>query len=154
MTSTLVVRKCALSEVVDAPNFPELAAEYAAESAMIGMPSPTTKIELYRQLEEHGALQPFGAFDGDKPVGFIGILHSVVPHYGVGVAISESFFVAKDYRAHGTALKLVRLAEAHAAALGSPGLLITGPVGGAAVTWLDKQQDYEPASLSFFKRFL
>lgn len=153
MTSTLVVRKCALTEVVDAPNFPELAAEYAAESAMAGMPAPDTKIDTYRQLEAAGALQAFGAFLDAVPIGFIGVLHHVIPHYGVGVAISESFFVAAAHRHTGAANKLLAMAEEHALALGSPGLLISAPAGGSLVSWMRMRMDYRLASLAFFKRF-
>lgn len=154
MTQTLDVRKCALTEIVDSSIFPQLAAEYAMESAMEGMPAPDTKLELYRQLEAVGALQSFGAFLGDMPVGFIGVLHHVIPHYGVGVAITESFFVAEAYRRTGAGDKLLTLAEDHARALGSPGLLVSAPANfRSAATWMNMKKDYKVASLAFFKRF-
>lgn len=152
MTQTLVVRKCTLSEVVDAPNFPELAAEYAAESAMAGMPSPVAKIDIYRQLEAAGAFQAFGAFIDDQPIGFIGILYHIIPHYGVGVAISESYFVSREHRPIRAGGQLLVLAEEYAKEIKSPGLLITAPYGSPAALWLMMKSDYSTASVSFFKR--
>lgn len=149
----LIVRKCTLAEVVDAPAFPLLAEAYAFECAMEGMPSPLTKMALYRQLEDAGVLQPFGAFIGDELIGFIGILYHTIPHYGVGVAVSESFFVSPARRASGAGLKLLAMAEEHAKALGSPGLLVSAPNGSALEEVLDGMDSYKLASFAFFKRF-
>lgn len=148
----LTVRKCALSEVVDAPNFLDLAHEYADECAMSGMPSPVAKLPLYRQLEDAGALTSFGAWEGSTLIGFLGVLFSVVPHYSTGLAVSESFFVAKAHRSTGAGMKLKALAEDHAGEIGSPGLMLSAPWGSqfAAVLF---GSEYKPVSLAFFKEF-
>lgn len=153
MSNTLVVKKCALTEVVDAPEFATLVADYATESAMAGMPPTNAKIPLYRQLEAAGALTAFGAFVDGKLVGFIGVLYSTLPHYGIGLAVSESYFVAKEHRTTGAGLKLKSIAEEHAREIGSPGFLITAPYGGGLDFVLAACSDYNLASRAYFKRF-
>jgi len=128
MTNTLIVRKCTLSEVVDAPNFPELAAEYEAESATPGLPSPVPNIPLYRQLEDAGALTVFGAWLADTLIGFMGLLYHEVPRYNTRLAVCETYFVTQPHRRSGAGLTLRRLAEQTAEDLGAPGLLLSAPV--------------------------
>lgn len=151
--NTLLVAKCKLTAIIDAPEFPELLVEYAHESAMEGMPSANAKLELYRQFEAAGALTTFGAWMGTKLVGFFGILYHVLPHYSVGLAVSESFFVTKSARASGAGLKLKKLGEEHARAIGSPGLLISAPVGSDLDAVLASSTKYRPASNAYFTRF-
>lgn len=151
--NALVVKKCALAEVIDAPEFPQLAAEYEAECAMPGMPSPIVKMAIYQQLEAAGALTPIGAWMNDRLIGFIGILYHTLPHYGVGLAVSESFFVRKAYRSTGAGIKLKQLGEEVARALGSSGLLITAPVGSSLDAMLSMSVKYRPASNAYFRSF-
>lgn len=149
----LTVRQCALTEVVDAPEFPQLIAEYEAESAMAGMPPTNAKIPLYRQLEAARALTAFGAWQDNTLIGFIGVLYHELPHYGIGLAVVESFFVTMSRRPTGAGLKLKRLAEEHAKALGSPGLCITAPVNSQLDTMLNSSKRYAHASNVYFMRF-
>lgn len=127
---TVMIRKTTVSEVETNENFPALAKEYAEESAIHGLPSPDEKLSVYRVIEASGVFHVYGAFLLDKLIGFISVLTPVIPHYGVMIAVSESFFVAKDQRRTGAGLKLLRAAEAHACSAGSPGMLVSAPLGG------------------------
>ncbi len=126
----LVVRDSSIAEFEAAPNIWELLQLYADESAVKGLPSPSAKAELYKQLESTGALHSIGAFLGDELVGFITVLSAKLPHYGNLVSVAESFFVTKEHRKTGAGLRLLRSAEEHAKSVGSPGLLVSAPVGG------------------------
>lgn len=123
------IRRCTVAELQAAPNLADLLAEYARESAMpeIGEPNPQEK--TYEQLEAAGVLHPVAAFEGDKLLGFILPLVSVLPHYGVLTAVIESFFVLKEERKHGIGLALLASAESLARDLGAKALLLSAPVG-------------------------
>lgn len=153
MTAPLIfdgVHKVTRADVMDAPEFPALIADYAAESAIEGMPSPMVKLENYKALDGTGALHVFSAIDVGKLVGFITILAPILPHYGVTVAVSESFYLAPSHRGM-IGLRLMARAEAEALALGSPGLLICAPFGGKLFELLPKC-GYVETNRVFFKR--
>lgn len=126
----IVVRKCALGEVQGDANFPALFREYGEESAIAGLPSPDEKLAAYRAIEASGIFHIFGAFLGDALVGFIAVLLPVIPHYGVAIGVTESFFVAQGHRKTGAGIKLLRAAEELAREAGSPALLVSAPYGG------------------------
>ncbi len=125
-----MIRPSTVAELEAAPAFPDLLAEYAAESSIKGLPAPSAKMETYRHLERSGFLHVLAAWVGDTLTGFITVLAAPLPHYGRTVAVSESFFVAQQHRGTGAGLKLLRAAEELAAKLGSPGLLVSAPFEG------------------------
>lgn len=125
-----MIRPSTVAELEAAPAFPDLLAEYAAESSIKGLPAPSAKMETYRHLESGGFLHVLASWLGDTLTGFITVLAAPLPHYGRTVAVSESFFVAKAHRSTGAGLKLLRTAEELAAKLGSPGLLVSAPFEG------------------------
>ena len=129
----LTVARSSIAAIAGAAEFAALAAEYAAEAAIDGLPPPAAKMETYRQLEAVGVLRAFSARLDGYLVGFITVLTPVLPHYGVPIAVSESFFVAATHRRTGAGLRLLQAAEDEARALGSPGLLVSAPFGGRPV---------------------
>lgn len=126
----IVVRKCTLAEAQGNANFPALAREYAAESAIAGLPPPDEKIAAYHAIEASGIFHIFGAFLGETLVGFVAVLLPVIPHYGIAVGMTESFFVASEHRKSGAGIKLLRAAERLAHDAGSPALMVSAPFGG------------------------
>lgn len=126
----ILIRKITISEVEENENFPNLAKEYAAESSIHGLPLPIEKIAAYRVIESTGIFQAYGAFLEEVLVGFIAVLTPIIPHYGVAITVSESFFVAKEHRKTGAGLKLLRVAHQHAIDAKSPGFLVSAPTGG------------------------
>lgn len=127
----VVIQAVPVAEIERAPNFPVLAAEYAAELLIDGMPPPSAKWAAYRQLEAQGLLHVLRATVGGTLVGFISVLASTLPRYGVPIACSESFFVTKTHRKTGAGLRLLRAAEDKAREAGSPLLLVSAPANGA-----------------------
>lgn len=127
---SVVVKKCTFAEVEGNANFPALMREYAAECAIGGLPPAGEKFAAYPLIEATGIFHIFGAFFDDMLVGVIAVLLPVLPHYGVTIAISESFFVAQEFRKSGAGLKLLRAAEQKAQEAKSPGLLVSAPTGG------------------------
>lgn len=147
----LIIASSTVAKISTAAEFPALAAEYAAESAIDGLPPPAAKMETYRQLERAGMLHAFSARLDDALIGFITVLAPILPHYGVPVAVSESFFVAKTHRGTGAGLRLLRAAEDKARALGSPGLLVSAPFEGALLKVLPRI-GYVETNRVFFKK--
>lgn len=146
-----MIRPSTFSEVEAAAEWPALIAEYAAEAGTEGMPPPTGKMETYRALNAAGVLHIFGAWLDEALVGFIFVLAAPLPHYSVITAVSESFFVAKVHRGTGAGIKLLRAAEAKAAEIGSPGLLVSAPYGGKLFEVLPRS-GYVETSRVFFKK--
>jgi GNAT superfamily N-acetyltransferase len=149
---SVIVRHCTVAEILQAPNIDQIAAEYASESSIKGMPHPVGKMEMYHQLEAVGALSAFGAFVDDLPVGFITVLSTIMPHYSVYLTVSESFFVLKAHRKTGAGLRLLRMAEDRAREVGAPGLLVSAPYGGVLADVLPGV-GYTPSNTVFFKGF-
>ncbi len=146
-----MIRPGTIAKLEAAPSFPALLAEYAAESAIEGMPPPSARMETYRALDEAGALHVLEAVAGDELVGFITVLSAPLPHYGRTVAVSESFFVARAHRHTGAGLKLLRAAEDKAREIGSPGLVVSAPFAGRLFEVLPRC-GYAEVSRIFFKK--
>ncbi|NQW53017.1 MAG: GNAT family N-acetyltransferase [Rhodospirillales bacterium] len=143
-----------MSRVADLERDPGLAAllvEYAAESSIAGMPPPAARMDSYRELEMRGLLHVLSASHETRLIGFLTLLAPVLPHYGVAVAVSESFFVARAHRGTGAGLKLLRAAEDLARRLGSPGLLVSAPFEGDLFRVLPRV-GYAETSRVFFKK--
>lgn len=148
----IVIRKYSITELYAAENVKELFKEYEEESAIDGLPPIAAKKELYFHIESLGALNIFGAFLDNVLVGFVTVLSPIVPHYGIVVAVAESFFVAKQYRKTGAGLRLMRAAEDRAKEIGSPGILFSAPFGGQLSDVLAKKK-YKETSRVFFRKF-
>ncbi len=146
-----MIRASTVAELEAAPTFPALLAEYAAESAIEGMPPPSARMETYRALHAMGTLHVLAAWAGDTLAGFITVLAAPLPHYGCTVAVSESFFVARAYRSTGAGLKLLHAAENKARELGSPGLLVSAPYEGDLFRVLPRV-GYTETNRVFFKK--
>lgn len=114
--------------IVDDPEFPDLIAEYGKESAIEGMPPPKAKLEQYYAYEMMGFFHAFVAESAGLLIGFITIVAPPNAHYGVPLAVTESFFVAARHRGTGAGLKLLDAAEKCAKSMGSPMLLVSAPV--------------------------
>ncbi len=148
---SLVIRNCTISEIEAAPNISELLEEYACESSISGLPHPSAKGEVYKLIESTGALHTIAAFLDDMLIGFVTILASPLPHYGILIAVVESIFVTKAHRKTGAGLKLIREAERYAKSVRSPGLLVSAPYGGDLAEVLPSI-GYVESNRVFFKR--
>lgn len=145
------VAKSSVAEVMGADAFPALAAEYEAEALIEGMPAPAAKFEAYQALEAAGLLHVFAATVDGGLVGFISLLVASLPRYGRPVAMSESFFVAREHRKTGAGLRLLKAAENEARSLGCPGLLVSAPYEGDLFKVLPRV-GFSECSRIFFKR--
>lgn len=148
----VLVEPCPVAAIRQAATFPQLAAEYEAESLIDGMPSPMPDWEHYERLEAAGQVYAFGAAIDGALVGFIGLLVSKVPRYAQPLATSESFFVASAHRKGGAGMKLLRAAEEKARELGCAGLLVSAPSGGRLAEVLPRS-GYSKASEVYFRGF-
>ena len=150
----IVVRRITVEEAFNSQGFSDLCKEYAHEAAIAGLPDPQEKLSAYQVLEASGsdAFCVFGAFLGDRLVGFVVLLTPVIPHYGIAVAVAESLFVGWDYRRTGAGLLLIRQAEKRALELGSPGMLFSAPSGGRLAVLLPRI-GYRETNRVFMKGF-
>lgn len=116
--------------IMGATAFPALIDEYAAESAIEGLPKPVAKLASYQTFENIGFFRAFAALRAGDLVGFITVMAPPLPHYSRPIAVAESFFVASAHRKTGAGLKLLEAAEGAARELGSPVLLVCAPIAG------------------------
>jgi hypothetical protein len=119
------IQQCRVAELFDDPRCEELIAEYAAEcgNALIGKPAP--RRDLYESLEASGLGQCFAAYEGGMLCGFAMVIASVVPHYGLSCATTESLFVERG--SHSGA-ELMRAIEDYARAAGCTAFFYTAPL--------------------------
>lgn len=148
----LTIRLCNAEEMIGNKDFPLLGEEYKDESRNLKLPAPQPDFEMYRHLVSSGVLHVVGAFKNDCVVGIMTILYSKLPHYGIPVALSESFFVSKRARSGGTGLKLLAFGEDYALNLGSPGFYITAPFASRLAKLLPRK-GYGLANYVYFKDF-
>lgn len=145
-------RRCTLEGLQASDNFNHLIADYSVESSIAGLPDPCAQMGTYQVLESLGSMQIIGAFDSGKLVGFVTVLISPLPHYGVTVGITESLFVQKEHRKKGIGACLLRMAEQNANERGGEGILVSSPSGGDLEKVLNKKKSYKHTNTVFFKR--
>ena len=148
----LTVRKSSVAEFEASATFQALLDEYGEECRTDGLPPPKARMESYRHLESLGLLHVIGAFVDDALQGFITLIVPTLPHYGIMVGVSESFFVAKQHRPTMAGLKLLVQAEELAQSLGAPGLLVSAPIRGKLFKVLPRI-GYTETSRIFFRVF-
>ncbi|CAB4124500.1 acetyltransferase domain containing protein [uncultured Caudovirales phage] len=147
----VTIRECSVTEFCASDNLDELFSEYAAESSIEGLPVYKVNFETYKVLDQAGVIKLACAYSGDVIVGFISVLVTVLPHYSETLATVESFFVAKQYRAGGAGLRLLRWAETLVQEAKLPGLLVSAPAASILSTILPKL-GYNNTNLVFFKK--
>lgn len=148
-----VIRSATVDEVLTAPGFPELIAEYRAEASLNpdlqGDPDP----DYYRMVETSGKLATLGAFIGGRIVGFATVLVTTTPICrGRPVGVVEAVFMTAEYRARGAGLRLLRAVEDAARAKGAVGMYANGPVSGRLPKVLNRT-GYAEVSRAFYKSF-
>lgn len=136
------VRRCTVDDLVGAPNFTDVIAEYARESSVAEVGKVNPQLDTYRLMESGGTFHPIGAFNGELLVGFVMPIVVVLPHYGVVGAAIESIFVVKAERKRGVGLVLLAKAEELAKSLGAKALLLSSPVNSALSRVMSKRKKY------------
>jgi GNAT superfamily N-acetyltransferase len=145
------VRRVSLSTLIDDTRFQTLVDEYTSESSIKDMPPINWQRHMYEQLEAIGIFRVLAAYEGDKLIGFMTLLTTVLPHYGALTATTESVFVEAEHRSGGAGLKLIRAAEGWAKELGAVGLLLSAPYGGRLAD-IGPRIGYQQTNVVFFKR--
>jgi len=112
------------------PNFQDLLDEYIAEGQIQGLPPAECQKDMYRAIDDLDTLQYLAGYSGDRLIGFLTMVVAIMPHYGVMMASTESYFVGAEFRKTGMGLKLLKAAEKQATAMGAKGFLVNGPKGG------------------------
>jgi len=140
-----------------APNLDELVNEYAHEVRLPDMPWPRVDWRTYQLLEQAGSLHVFAAreeaaSDPGVLVGFVVVIVSMMPEYGVRLACTEAFFVGRAWRHTGAGLKLLVAADAKAREVKAPGLAVSAPLGGKLAEVLPKC-GFREIGRTFFKRY-
>ena len=122
------------------PTFDALLSEYADECRLKDLQEPACQRDVYRAMEKAGIMCTMAAFNDKALIGFSTILISVLPHYGVLMATTES-----------AGLQLIHRAENLAIDRGAAGLLVTAPVGGTLSKVLPRL-GYTDTNTVFFRR--
>ena len=86
----------------------------------------------------------------------IGVCTVVVyrnPHYSQMMGVTESLFVAPEFRNTGAGLGLLRAAERIARSAGAVCLLVSAPTSSALSRVLASHQSYKWTNLAYMRRF-
>ena len=149
--ATLVLRPGSWHELEAHPDFPRLVEEYAAESAVDGMPVPQVDVAEYRVREATGAQLTLLAFYGEELIGFIVAFTQKLRHYGALALMVDAFFVTPDLRPTGAGLRLLRTAEKIAAERQCCGVVATAPLESILAEVLPRA-GYNKTNYIFFKK--
>jgi len=147
----MIVKSCRVEDIRSAPNIDDLIYEYANESRIPEMPWPRTDWNTYETLERVGSLHVFSACQETTLVGFVFLIVSMMPEYGIALACTEAFFVADAYRHTGAGLKLLDAAENKAAELNAPGMSVGAPIDSRLAQVLPRR-GFREVGRTFFKR--
>lgn len=147
---TVVIKKCTVSEIESALDFPALIKEYADECAISGLPSPEARINDYYKFEASGCFDVFAAYEGDALIGFISLLEYPSGHYGIPLGASESFFVMKERRGTGAGSMLRGAIKTRAVERGLMGVMLSAPVDGPLAKVLEHANDCVETHRVFF----
>ena len=123
------IRKIKIEEILYSPDGREMFLNYALDSKNSLTPDVNLDNDMYVKFEEVGALDCVGAYDGDKLVGFITGITSIIPHYSKPATTIESFYVVKQYRKGGTGKKLLEELTEFAKQRGSTNIFMTALIG-------------------------
>lgn len=123
-----MMRKVSVEELCASPGFDEMMEEYLKLSIK-SMPTPIRSKEDYLQLEKANVLTIWCAVDAGKVIGFISCLLSKIPHYGVPIAVAESFYVREPWRNHGVGVRLIKMIERFASTENACAVFFSSPVG-------------------------
>lgn len=146
------IRVCCVDDIVRSPSLEALLSQYGDESSIPGIGTVKPDFEAYRALESTGAFHVIGAFCCEKLVGFCTLLVYDNPHYSCKLAVTESLFVANQYRDGGVGTRIIQAAEELGRDLGACGVLVSAPKDGR----LDKilpRKGYAETNHIFFKAY-
>ena len=148
----MTIKPISYAEILDSPESERLLKEYSAECSIpeIGPTSPQRK--MYDSMESTGMMHSFGAFEGEKLVGFATILAFVLPHYGKKVATVESLFVAKAHRNGRVGLMLMDEIEASAKSIECSVMLYNARAESRLERFLSALSKYKRTNSVFLKQ--
>lgn len=146
----LEVKRITMEELEAAPGLSLLLSEYAAESAIPEIGPHNPQFQTYHAMEATGMLHVIGAYAGGQLVGFLLLMTPILPHFGARVGVTESFFVAAEFRKTGAGTALRAAAEKAALEAGAAGILMSAPSGGQLSQVLP-HVGYRETNQTFFK---
>lgn len=123
------VRSVKYSGILAASNWPDLEREYAIECSIPDIGPVDPQPEIYERMEATGLMQTFGAFEGERLVGFATVLGYMNPHYGKKIATVESLFLTRAERAGNGGRLLMGALEDHAQRMGCAAVLYSARAG-------------------------
>jgi GNAT superfamily N-acetyltransferase len=122
----MTIRRLSFPEIRACTGFDDLLAAYAAQSSLPEVGQGKAQLAAYAAMDAAGLLHIAGAFTEDGTLtGFISFIVAPLPHYGVPVATTESFFVHDAHRKGGAWKKLLAAVEQWAKELGAHTLLVS-----------------------------
>lgn len=126
----LVIKQCAIADVVNAPNFNDILNAYESECAIPEITGANPSLDTYSMLESLGKIIVIGAFSGSYLAGVLIVVVTEFPHFSRIIASSESFFVDRNHRKNGTGKRMLALAEEKAKCMGAVGLFMSAVANG------------------------
>lgn len=145
----MLIEQTTVDELYAMPGFEDMIAEYRT-LAIKRLPEPKYRKEDYIPMEKLGMLTVYCVKAEGRVVGFMSIVRSKIPHYGITLCIVESLFVCAAHRSGGAGVRFIDRAEGFAKSLFSAGLFIQCPFGQELAKVLERK-GYSPETISYFK---
>ena len=125
----IVFKRLTPQEVAESKGFSRLLEGYSSECANQSLGAVHPDMDLYELYHNSGMLGITGAFDGERLIGVVAVLVSPLAHFSQKTAVTESFYLAPEYRGQGLGRKLLAHAMQFAASKGVKGLYVSAPTG-------------------------
>lgn len=117
-----------VSEIFDSPLFDELAHEYrecSGHSSLTGVPDRVA----YQKLEAAGYLKASSAYEGERLIGFVGVVLTPSLHNSKTLANVDTLFLTEAFRSGLNGMRLIREAKELARESGASGIRYSAPAG-------------------------
>ena len=123
------IRKMTALQVLEHPDWPELAREYGRENAHPEIGKGVFDPGFYLSLDITGQLAISAAFDGARLVGIVAVIFIFHPQYRKLIADLNGLWLHPSFRTGGAGLRLINEARRLARKGGACGLQVTAPEG-------------------------
>lgn len=147
----VTIEKMNYCDLNNIPEFKFIVEEYTLESSISEMSPINTNLDLYNKLNEVGKMITLAAFNDGYLIGYANFVISPNLHYSKDIAVTESFFIKKDYRKTGAGIFLLKEMERLAKENGAVAFMVSAPSDSKLSLIMEKNKHYRETNKVFFK---
>jgi len=149
--SLVAILPVSVATIFDDPDSADL---FRANAEECLVPDADPQRAIYEAMERAGVMRCRAAYLGDRLIGFISVLCTVMPHLGRRLATIESLFVDPGYRSTGAGELLLDAADQIAVDLNCVAITGAARIGSRLEKILSRRSGYELTHSMHTRRLL